>query len=414
MQWRSGAFVRQPTGYSAFIPKPLPPDPPIYLDAEMLELLSLADRALGRLDGSTEVLPNPELFLAMYVRQEAVLSSQIEGTQASLLDILEYEADAARESRPSDVGEIVNYVRAMTRGMELLDTLPLSLRLIREIHAELLRDGRGSHYQPGEFRTSQNWIGPSGATIERATFVPPPPYEMNQAMGDLERFIHDPRPLPILLKCGLVHAQFETIHPFLDGNGRMGRLLITFLLIERGILHRPLLYLSYFFKRHRDEYYDLLQGVRLKGDWESWLKFFLRAVEEVGNAATETARQILRLREEHRELIRQRGTSRANAEHLLERLFEKPIMSVQQAAALLEVSYPTANNLIAQFVQLGVLEETTGSARKRIFAYQKYLNLFATDLSATVVTQESRPWAETEARSKDDLPRRPGAQRGDE
>jgi Fic family protein len=380
MQTRSGTFVRQPAGYTAFIPKPLPPDPPIDLDAEILDLLSRADRALGRLDGSTEVLPNPNLFVAMYVRQEAVLSSQIEGTQASLADILEYEADAARRSLPSDVGEVVNYIRAMNRGLDQLPSLPLSLRLIKEIHGELLRDGRGSQRQPGEFRTSQNWIGTGGATIERATFVPPPPHEMLQALGSLELFLHDPRPLPILLKCGLVHAQFETIHPFLDGNGRMGRLLITFLLVEQGVLRRPLLYLSSYFKQYRDEYYDLLQGVRVNGDWESWLKFFLRAVNEVGGSATETARRILRLREDHRQLIRERGTAKANAEHLLDRLFEQPILNVQQAADLVGVSFPTANNLVAQFTDLGVLEEITGGTRKRLFAYRKYLDLFNTHL----------------------------------
>jgi len=397
MQTRSGTFVRQPQGYTTFIPKPLPPDPPVSLDAEMLDLLSRADRALGRLDGSTEVLPNPDLFVAMYVRQEAVLSSQIEGTQASLVDILEYEADAARRSLPSDVGEVVNYIRAMNYGLGRLATLPLSLRLIREIHAELLRDGRGSQHQPGEFRTSQNWIGSGGATIERATFVPPPPHEMTRALGDLETFLHDPRPLPVLLKCGLVHAQFETIHPFLDGNGRVGRLLITFLLVQQEVLRRPILYLSYYFKQHRDEYYDRLQAVRVEGDWEGWLKFFLRAVAEVGNAATETARQILRLREEHRELIRERAAARANAEHLLDHLFEQPILNVRQASDLVGVSFPTANNLIAQLVDLGLLQEITGGARKRLFAYRRYLDLFTSDLAAAPTPRNVQPVAYTES-----------------
>ncbi len=373
---RSGTFVRQPQGYSAFIPRPLPPDPPVDIDTELWTALSRADRALGRLDGSTEVLPNPDLFVAMYVRQEAVLSSQIEGTQASLTDILEYEADAARRGLPGDVWEVVNYIRAMNYGLERLSSLPLSLRLLREIHAELLRDGRGSRKNPGEFRDSQNWIGAGMAPLEQAVFVPPPPAEMLRAMGELELFLHDSQPMPVLVKCGLIHAQFETIHPFLDGNGRVGRLLITFFLVQQGILRRPLLYLSYYFKQHRDEYYDLLQAVRTRGNWESWLKFFLRAVAEVANSATETARRILRLREEHRELIRSRAAGKANAEHLLDHLFEQPILNVRQAADLVEVSFPTANSLIGQLAELGLLKELTGSPRKRLFAYQRYLDLF--------------------------------------
>lgn len=245
---RAGTFVKQPTGYSAFMPKPLPPDPPLTMDADLQVLLSHADQSLGRLDGSTDILPDPDLFVAMFVRQEAVLSSQIEGTQASLVDILEFEADAARRNLPGDVSEVVNYVGAMNYGLQRLRSLPLSLRLISEIHGQLLRNARGASRRPGEFRTSQNWIGPAGASIERATFVPPPPHEMQRALSGLESFLHDGHPMPVLLKCGLVHAQFETIHPFLDGNGRVGRLLITFLLVQQGVLRRPLLYLSLYLK----------------------------------------------------------------------------------------------------------------------------------------------------------------------
>lgn len=313
------------------------------------------------------------------------------------MDILEYEADAARRSATSDVGEVVNYIRAMNYGLERLATLPLSLRLIREIHAELLRDGRGSQRQPGEFRTSQNWIGSGGATIDQATFVPPPPFEMERALANFETFLHDPHPLPMLIKCGLVHAQFETIHPFVDGNGRMGRLLITFLLVQQGVLRRPLLYLSHYFKQHRDEYYDLLQDVRLKGDWESWLKFFLRAVAEVGNTATDTARRILRLQRDHRELIRDRATARTNAEHLLDHLFEQPILSVRQASEFLGVTFPTANSLITQLTELGLLEEITGGVWRRLFAYRQYLNLFTADLTAQSAPANVQPVAYTES-----------------
>ena len=373
---RSGRFVRQPAGYTAFIPAPLPPDPPLQMDGELWSLLSAADRALGRLDGSTEVLPNPDLFLAMYVRQEAVLSSQIEGTQASLVDILEYEADAARKGLPADVAEVVNYVSAMNYGLGRLAAMPLSLRLLREIHAELLQGVRGAQRSPGEFRTTQNWIGSANAPLERAIFLPPPPAEMLKALGDLELFLHDPTPLPTLVKAGLVHGQFETIHPFLDGNGRVGRLLISFLLVQQGVLRQPLLYLSYYLKQHRDEYYDLLQAVRTKGNWESWLRFFLRGVSEVAEAATDTARQILRLREEHREIVSREGRAAGNALRLLEHLYQQPILSARRAAELLQVTYPTANGLMVRLADLGLLDETTGATRNRVFVYSPYLRLF--------------------------------------
>src|SRR5262245_20807423 len=247
---RAGRYVKQIEGYRAFIPAPLPPDPPLVMDTELIRLLSEADRSLGRLDGVTSVLPNPDLFVAMYVRKEAVLSSQIEGTQSTLEDVLQFEVDATGVELPKDVEEVVNYVRAMNQGLRRLQQLPLSLRLIREIHATLLENARGSHRTPGEFRRTQNWIGPAGCTLETATFVPPPVREMHVALDNLEKFLHDTS-LPLLIQCGLAHAQFETIHPFLDGNGRVGRLLITFMLVQRGVLERPLLYLSQYLKAHR-------------------------------------------------------------------------------------------------------------------------------------------------------------------
>ena len=262
---RAGQYARQIGGYRAFIPAPLPPQPPVRIGGELQSLLSEADRALGRLDGSILTLPNPDLFVLMYVRKEAVLSSQIEGTQSSLQDVLSAEAKVFASNRPKDAIEVINYISAMNYGLDRLDEIPVSVRLIREIHARLLRGVRGSHLTPGELRISQNWIGAPGCTLAEADFVPPPPHEVPDALGKLEAFLHDPGDMPTLIWIGLAHAQFETIHPFLDGNGRVGRLLITFLLCERQILIKPVLYLSYFFRQYRQEYYETLQSVRDKG-----------------------------------------------------------------------------------------------------------------------------------------------------
>lgn len=371
---RAGRYVRQPTGYSAFVPQPLPPKPALRQDAELASLLSAADHRLGRLDGIAATLPNPDLFVAMFVYKEAVLSSQIEGTQASLDDVLEFEAGAPQNEVPGDVAEAVNYVGAMNYGLERIKELPLSLRLLKEIHGRLLSDVRGCEKEPGEFRRSQNWVGPMGTSLTEARYVPPAVDDMKRAMGDLESFLHDRRPLPPLIKCGLVHSQFETIHPFLDGNGRMGRLLITFLLCQEGILERPLLYLSYFFKRNRLEYYDRLQAVRDAGDWEGWMRFFLRGVIEVSDESAATVRQILGLRAEHTQVIQ--GEMRSgNALRLLDRLYDRPVTSVSDVAAFLGVTYNGANTLISRFCQLGLLRETTGGARRRRFAYHAYLSL---------------------------------------
>ncbi|MGH8569207.1 MAG: Fic family protein, partial [Gammaproteobacteria bacterium] len=272
---RAGTYQKQPTGYRAFIPAPLPPDPPIQLEGGLQARLSMANLALGRLDGSIQTLPNPDLFVFMYVRKEAVLSSQIEGTQSSLQDLLAAEARLLSPEVPEDVDEVINYVRAMNHGLARLAELPVSVRLIREIHEHLLRGVRGTRLTPGELRRSQNWIGRGGCALNEATFVPPPPEVIPQALVDLERFLHAHDDLPLLVKIGLAHVQFETIHPFLDGNGRVGRLLITFLLCEKGVLLNPVLYLSHYFKRHRETYYALLQKTRDEGAWEEWLAFFL-------------------------------------------------------------------------------------------------------------------------------------------
>jgi Fic family protein len=351
---------------------------PIDVSGELLVLLSRADRALGRLDGSVETLPNPDLFVVMYVRKEAVLSSQIEGTQSSLQDLLAAEANVrGGVPRPDDVDEVVNYVAAMRYGLARLKELPVSTRLIREIHQQLLYGVRGSHLTPGELRRTQNWIGPSGATVDEATFVPPPPDAVPDALADLERFLHADDDIPLLLKIGLAHCQLETIHPFLDGNGRMGRLLITLLLCEREVLAKPVLYLSYYFKRHRAAYYDRLQAVRDDGNWEGWLAFFLRGVEEVSTEATDTARRILALREEHRTRIADNlGRAAGSGHRVLEDLYRRPIVGVGEVRAVTGTGYAAANNLVAQLVDLGILVEITGNARNRRFRYDPYVSLF--------------------------------------
>jgi Fic family protein len=372
---RAGTYIKQVEGYRAFIPAPLPPDPPIAVDSEMTRLLSEADHALGRLDGVTSILPNPDLFVAMYVRHEAVLSSQIEGTQSTLEDVLQFEIDAKGQEHPKDVEEVVNYVHAMNYGLKRLDELPLSLRLIREIHGKLLEGVRGAQRTPGEFRRSQNWIGPANCTLATATFVPPPVHEMQQALDNLEKFLHDPT-FPILIHCGLAHAQFETIHPFLDGNGRVGRLLITFLLCQRGILKRPLLYLSHYLKFHRAEYYDRLMAIRNDGHWEPWLKFFLKGVAQVSRSATENAHRILELRRTHRELIDKKISNQAKAIGLLDYLFEQPIVNVRLVEQHLHCAFVTAGRLLEQFAELGIVKETTGGQRNRRYDYAPYLALF--------------------------------------
>jgi len=377
---RAGRYVRQIGGYRAFLPTPLPPEPPIRLSENIQSLLSRADLALGRLDGSIQTLPNPDLFVYMYVRKEAVLSSQIEGTQSSLQDLLSAEAQIFASERPRDVDEVVNYVRAMNHGLGRLVDLPVSVRLIREIHGELLADVRGSHLTPGELRQSQNWIGPVGCTLNEAIFVPPPPQNVLEALGALERFLHEDNRLPLLIKIGLAHSQFETIHPFLDGNGRVGRLLITFLLCENGVLQKPVLYLSHYFKRHRQAYYELLQATREHGAFEEWLEFFLAGVAEVSAEATDTARRILALREHHRTVIADRlGRAAGNGHRVLEYLFQHPIVSINEIADLIGITYAAANQLIARLTTVRVLAEITGQARNRRFRYDPYIELFADD-----------------------------------
>jgi Fic family protein len=383
---RARVFIQQLSGYRAFTPAPLPPLPAVAMDADLENLLSQADRVIGRLDMVTEVLPNPDLFIGMYVRQEAVLSSQIEGTQSTLEDVLQYEIDASGEPQIADVQEVVNYVAAMNHGLSRLPDLPLSLRLLKEIHEVLLRKGRGAYSTPGEFRRSQNWVGPPGSTLMNATFVPPPVPEMTTALGDLEKFLHT-NDLPVLIQAGLAHAQFETIHPFLDGNGRVGRLLITLLLCEKSVLKRPTLYLSQFFKLHRLEYYDRLTAIRQTGDWEGWLRFFLRGVVEVGTEAVETTRKILALRDAHLTLLAEKMAGNSYAARGLDHLFASPMTTVRRMESHLSASYKTANKIIGEFENLGLLREIMGYRRNRVFAYDPYLALFP---SCRVVQSEDQ------------------------
>jgi Fic family protein len=385
---RAGRWFQQSTGYRAFVPAPLPPDPPIAYDGELQTLLSTADRDLARLDAIAALLPNPDLFVAMYVRHEAVLSSQIEGTQSTLEDVLAFEADALRDDAPKDVEEVVNYVRAMNHGLARLGDLPLSLRLLREIHGELMQGVRGGDKSPGEFRTSQNWIGGRNSSLATASFVPPPPHELMNALGNLEKFLHHARhQVPLLVRCGLAHAQFETIHPFLDGNGRVGRLLITLMLCEDQALSRPLLYLSLYLKAHRAEYYDRLTAIRLHGHWEPWLAFFLRGISVTARVATQTARDIVALRESHRATV----AKNAKALVLLDALYRQPTVSVKHVAKLLNCTYPTAAKLVTSLQERGWLRELTGYERNRLWRYQPYLDLFHRDALDTLVGRNDAP-----------------------
>lgn len=374
------------------MPEALPPDPPVHIDDEMIDLLSKADRNLGRLDGMTLTLPNPDMFVFMYVRKEAVLSSQIEGTQASLIDVLEFESNIQSAKNPADLEEVINYINAINMGLDRLRTFPLSLRLIREIHSVLMQGVRGNEKSPGEFRTSQNWIGPHGCSLDKAIYIPPPPHDMMIALGNWENFLHDDADyIPILLKVGIAHAQFETIHPFLDGNGRIGRLLITFLLCEANIMHRPCLYISHYFKRYKSEYYARLQDTRDKGDWEGWIKFFLRGVSEVAQEATKTASTILQVREDTQKLISEKLTraGAGNAMALLSQLFYRPVVTVQQVSEIITMTYATANYLVSDLENIGILKEITGWGRNRRYSFEPYLRLFADEGGAGNSQDES-------------------------
>ncbi len=374
----TGEYVTSMTGgerVCAFVPIPLPPQPPLEFSPARQRLLERATLALGRLDSITLLLPEPDIFLYAYVRREAVLSSQIEGTQSSLSDLLLFELPEAPGAPFDDVVEVSNYVAALEHGMRRLgEGLPLCNRLLREMHAVLLSRGRGSGKAPGEFRKSQNWIG--GTRPGEAHFVPPPPDRVEVCMADLERFLHDERQLyPTLVKAALAHVQFETIHPFLDGNGRLGRLLISFILHHDGLLSRPLLYLSLYFKRHRSLYYELLDRVRRTGDWERWIDFFLEGVEKTAEDAVETARRLVLLFREDENRIQALGRRSSTVLHCFRVFCRRPILTIGDVGKATGISYPTAANGVAMLEELGVLRELTGRRRDRIYAYDAFLNL---------------------------------------
>ncbi|HET6632019.1 MAG TPA: Fic family protein [Rhodanobacteraceae bacterium] len=352
----AGTVIRTAQGFASFVPAPLPP--PILFEANLVRALSRADAALSELSGLGRVLPNPHLLIAPYLRREAVLSSRIEGTQASLADLLAEEAGQPPQAGPDDVLEVRNYVTALEYGIGRLDTLPLSLRLVRELHGKLMQGVRGEHMTPGQFRRSQNWIGPAGSTPANAPHVPPPVNEMKQALGDWELYLHRRDELPDLIQCALMHEQFEAIHPFLDGNGRVGRLLVTLFLIERDRLAQPLLYLSEYIERHRQDYYAHLQRVRTHGDWIAWLHYFLEGVRWSATRAARQARELMDLRE----TMRRQVADSPKALALVDALFVNPHLNAARVKQLLGVSDPTARVALAELERAGLIVETSGRA----------------------------------------------------
>lgn len=361
----------------AFIPHPLPPDPPLEFGRDLQTLLEEAIHAVGRLDGASARLPDVRYFLYAYVRKEAVLSSQIEGTQASLSDLLRHEVDEAPGVPIDDVVETSNYVAALDHGLSRIrEGFPISNRLIREMHQILLRGDRGSAKDPGHFRRSQNWIG--GTRLGNATFVPPPHVRIPECMAELERFIHsEDDTLSHIVRAGLVHVQFETIHPFLDGNGRVGRLLITLMLCDAGLLREPLLYLSLHLKRHRGRYYELLDGVRRTGDWEAWLAFFLEGVRDTAGDAVATEHEITELFSRHRETIEKQGRRAASALRLHEALQSRPVLTIARACEITGLSFPAVSSAMDLLIDLAVAREMTGKKRDRVFVYDRYVEILS-------------------------------------
>ena len=380
METRAGRLIKagsRNAEYSCFIPAPLPPDnPPIQYDDEIIYLLSEANRFIGRLDEVTDNLISPNYFVYMYARKEATLSSQIEGTQATFSDLIKAEAGMADEV-PNDVKEIENYIKAISYGFGRLETLPLSLRLIREIHAILMEGVRGENKTPGEFRRSQNWIG--GYSISTASYVPPSIDYLNSCLDNFEKFLRENDKISLLVKAALIHSQFEMIHPFLDGNGRVGRLLIAFYLAANNILHKPTLYLSKFIKRNQKAYYECLYNIHAKGDYEAWIKFFLTGVIDTAKEAVDIARDIAALREEDLRKISSLGRTSENAMSIYEGLFDKPTISIEEATSKLDISIATSSRLLDRLCEEGILSSLDNRKRKKIFVYKKYIDAFNKD-----------------------------------
>lgn len=375
MENRAGMFKSQLYGemaYQSFLPSPLPPNPPVMIDDEMTQLLIQANTWIAKLESISSLIPHIALFVSMYVRKEALMSSQIEGTQCTLEDVLDptLELNANR-----DVADVINYIKTVDYAINRLQELPLCSRLIRETHAVLMEGGRGQEKSPGEFRTSQNWIGGEGVSLKRARFTPPHPDDLAAAMTDLEKYINAPDTLDVLTRSALIHYQFETIHPFLDGNGRIGRLLITLFLLEQKILTTPALYISYFLKKNRTEYYDRLTLVRTKGDYEQWIKFFLMAVSESAQDAYENIMHLTKLHEEQVARISTLGRARLTALQLFSYLERNPIMEIKGTAEALQLSFNTIASAVKRLVDIGILVQSGGSQRGRTFSYKEYLDI---------------------------------------
>jgi Fic family protein len=378
---RAGKYIKQPTNYEAFMPAPLPPSPGLKQDDEFSLLLSKASLSLGKLSGLASVISDPDLFVYLYVRKEALLSSQIEGTQCSLEDVLDSKTESDISNH--EISEVTNYVKAMNSGLDRLEKIPVSTRLIKEMHAVLMSGVRGSNKTPGEFRRSQNWIGNAGATLNTAEFVPPPFEDIDNLMSDLEKFIHSENNIPPLVKAALIHAQFETIHPFLDGNGRLGRLLITYLLCYWKVLDRPLLYLSYYFKAYRSEYYKKLMKTRVEGDWEGWVKFFLNAVAESAEMANTAALEIHNLHQTDRMLL-QKSKPTAYALQVFTEFCISPFWTAQELREKHNSSKPKIQRALERLENLGIVREVSGKQRNRKYVYTKYLDILVRDTTTQI------------------------------
>ncbi len=374
---RAGEYIKNLSGemaYQSFRPAPLPPA--LNMDEEMIQTLVQATKALTALDTLSSNIPDMNLFVSMYVRKEALLSSQIEGTQATLEDVLD---PLVEKNANQNVVDVINYIRATEYALNRLNTLPLCNRLIKEIHAVLMEGVRGQEKSPGEFRTSQNWIGAAGSTLKTARYIPPRPEDMVDAMSDLEKYIHAEDPLDVLIQAALIHYQFETIHPFLDGNGRVGRLLITLFLMERGALHLPALYISFYLKKNRIEYYDRMSEVRSKDNYEQWVKFFLRAVQSSAEDASETIRELASLHDRSMAVINGMGRAAKTVKALFAYLEQNPIIDIRKTAGALGLSFSTVSDAVKRLEEKGILIQTNNVSRNRVFAYQEYLDILRKD-----------------------------------